>query len=262
MAAEKFPKPESWCGPSAGVPGMGEAPALVHQPGGDFINKLLHPSLQPFEDFYQILADQSWFGPGVSPGQPTQFEMGNFRVPKGMTLFVTETEGGALRFSGIDPGAEVRVEAYRFINQVGFQYLVDQTSTQRGTYQLQPQPVVLAQPSYYQPAGQSNTNIGPISLDAPLLRRTPEFAFAQNRTRQFASAASAGTALQPFWDRPHPGSENIPWIVMAREGQVVSVRCVIFRPIAIPLASMTYRHSGVLMHTQTADSILARMRPL
>jgi hypothetical protein len=259
MTAAKFPKPEDWCGPAAGVPGMGTDPVSVHQPGGDFINALLHPSLQPFEDFYQILADESWFNPNLRPSMPIKFDMGNFRVPRGMALVITEAEGGALRFSGIDPGAEVKVENWRFINQVGFEYLIDQTTTQRGTYQLQPQPVTnTAQPPFYQPAGQANSNTATFATE---VRRTPDFLFDDARSRQFGSPSSAGTNLKPFWDRPHPGSINIPWMILAREGQVVSVRCTIFRPIAIPVVSMTYRHSGVIMHAQTTDAILARVRP-
>lgn len=259
-----FPRPGEWEGQDAGVPGQGDPSVSIHEPGGEFVRRLLHPSLTVFEREYQTLAEEAWFKSSLTPRHPVQFELGSFTVPKGLTLVLTEASMGAFRFSGIDPGGTVEVENKRLYNNCGFDLLINNTRYTNAQYQLDPEPVVIAQPSFTQPQTRvaATAPVRDPRTGASLSTGTaPPYRFQQAASRSFGNSASSGLALQPFRGQPHPGPMNMPFSLIATEGNVVTLRAVIFRSISIPITSLTGRLAGIIGQVQAMSSILNRVRP-
>ena len=97
-------------GQQAGIPGQGPPPVLIHQPGANVLLDLQSEAFETFEEYYQVLPDESWFDPNVSAQRPVQFTVGAFQVPPGMNYWMFNYNFTPFRLSGQDPGDLVHPE--------------------------------------------------------------------------------------------------------------------------------------------------------
>jgi len=233
--------PESQ-GQESGPPGLDMEPGYVHEPGGDWLNGLLHPQINIFEELYRVLPDDSWFQPSVTPTSPVQFELGSFTVPQSQQLWIYDYEFSVYRMSGSDPGDYVKAEAGRFAGQMGFDVTINGRRLSHLLYQLDPNPVPVTRQSF-NPQGQAN-----------------QADFSRAAVGSFASTASPGLSLLPV-RRAVQGAENAPFTLIARQGDRVALSCVIFRRILSPIATIEARHGGFLLQTNLAETLINRLRP-
>ena len=208
----------------------------VIQAGGRLATEILPESLIPFEQLYRRQPAEGMFDPGVSPGRPFVFEMGAFKVPERMALLIFDLRPDIYRFSGVDPGDFVPVEARRFGSILGFDVTVDQRHQGEMTFEIDPVPIQTTSNQAF----ASNNQV------------QPEFNASQRAVGSataFASGAGAGSALLP--QRPERfGALSIPFTIYAKSAQTVQVRTIIFRPIPAPIAFIEYDLAGLLVPEQ------------
>lgn len=233
-------------GQSAGPPGLGAEPILSHSPGGALLELLQHPAFMNVFRRYRALPEDSWFDPSVSPTRPIQFQLGAFQVPPGTQYWLFEYQFNAYRQSGIDPGDSIIAEAGRFSSVLGFDVNVDGSRQGNLLNQLDPVPVQLQRPEFQPFSGRTRGGDA-----AP---------FNTASANSFAATASPGLSLlAPGTNTQSPF--NGPFTIIAREGQIVVLSVVIFKPINAPLTALEGIHTGYLVHTQVADSLINRLRP-
>jgi hypothetical protein len=208
---------------------------------------MLDPQIVPFEQLFRAMPEEGMFDPNVSPNSPFNFELGAFRPEKGMALALFDLRPDIYRFSGVDAGDTVPLEARRFSSVMGFDITVDQRHNLGNLdYQLDPQPIDHSGgQAFSPPAGITD------------MFQNPDTAVADS----FASAAGAGKSLQP--QRPTRfGSGSIPFMILARSSQTVQVRCIIFHPIPSPIAFIEYDIAGLLMSEKVLEAYLRCMKPI
>lgn len=243
-------------GQQAGVPGMGDAPALYHEPGASVLaKKLLHPAFQIVEREYRALPEQGWFTPEVNPKRPIEFQLGAFEVPRNQTLWLTDYQFQVFRPSGIDPGDFVVAAPGRFSNQMGFDISARGKRQSNISYQLDPQPVFVGRPEFQPainpPSGGGFAHGGGGGAADP---------FNNAAARTFGSTASPGTSLLPR--RPNvQGPRGGPFTFVVGEGAAVSLNVVIFNALTSPIAAIGGRLAGYLLHTNLSSALLQRVRP-
>lgn len=222
--------------------------------GGALNMLMVHPFVTPFEQLYRRLPEEGMFNPNVSPQRPFAFELGAFRVPDRMGLVLFDLRPDVYRLSGIDAGDFVPVEARRFSSLMGFEITVDQRHV--GNTQFQLDPVAI------QTTAQAFTR----AVASPVDRRgnpvqPPASVFNIAASNSFANAAGAGTALMP--QRPtRYGPLSVPFMLVARSGQTVQTRCVIFRPIPAAIAFIEYDIAGMLFPTEWLDAMMECLKPI
>jgi hypothetical protein len=237
-------------GQQAGVPGMGDAPALYHEPGASVLaNKLLHPAFQIMEREFRALPEEGWFNPDVSPKRPIEFQLGAFEVPRNQHLWLTDYQFQVFRPSGVDAGDFVVAAPGRFTNQMGFDVSVRGKRQSNISYQLDPQPVFEGRPEF-QPQITPPRGRGPGAADP----------FNNAAARTFASTASPGTSLLPR--RPNvQGPRGGPFTFVVGESAAISVNVVIFNTLTSPVAAIGGRLAGYLLQTNLSSALLQRVRP-
>lgn len=233
-------------GQQAGPPGIGEAPALVHRPGGDIIAQTQHPAFTTFERLRRKLPEEGWFDPDLGPEAPVQFQIESFTVPDGMNLWLFDYEFSAYRPSGVDPGDFIKAEAGRFSNQLGFDINISGKRDGNLSYQLDPDAVTLGRPVFENPTGTFSSDT--------------TTKFNSSRANSFAAATNAGTSLLPV-RRAVQGAEGHPFTFVVGEGGKVALNCVIFNTVSSPLSCVEGRMAGYLIHTQVSTALLNRVRP-
>ena len=241
-------------GQQAGVPGMGEAPELWHEPGGSVIaQNFWHPAFQSLEREFRALPEAGWFSPLLSPRRPVEFQLGAFDVPKDSALWLVDYQFQVFRPSGVDPGDFVVAEAGRFSNQMGFDVTIGGGKRPGDiSYQLDPQPVFRGRPEFEQPMPQppGRFALGPGASDP----------FNNAQARTFASTASPATSLLPR--RPNvQGPRDAPFTFVVGQEATVSLNVVIFNTITAPLAAISGRLAGWLLHTNLSRALIQRVRP-
>jgi hypothetical protein len=214
--------------------------------GGALNTLMLDPSIIPFEQLFRALPEEGMFNPNVRPSRPFNFEIGAFRVDNTMALALFDLRPDIYRFSGIDPGDSVPVEARRFAAVLGFDITIDQRHTMGNIqYQLDSHPIDHSGGQAFRPATGTTD-----------LFTQPDISAASS----FASPAGSGDSLQP--QRPHRfGAPSIPFMILARSGQTVQLRVVVFRPIPSPIAFIEYGMTGLLLPEQTLEAYLKCMKP-
>lgn len=230
-------------GQQAGPPGIGPEPRLAHEPGGDLLNRIQHPSFDTVEHLFRSLPEESWFSPQTSPRKPVKFEIGSFRVPDNSYFLLCDYEFTPLRQSGVDPFDFVFAEDGRFSGMIGYDINVNGRRTSNLFYQLDPAPVQFARSSF----------------DAPSATRTAAV-FNKASANSFGSFSGEGTSILP--SRPNvQGARGMPFTIMAGPNSAVSLSCVIFRRVLTPLAGIQATVSGYTIHTNTLQALMERMRP-
>lgn len=232
-------------GQQAGPPGFGPEPLVVQQPGGDIVNKIQHPGFDVLERLFRVLPEQGWFSPGLNPRRPLKFELGSFTVPSSNFFLLMDYQFTPLRQSGIDPYDFTYAEDGRFSGFMGFDVTVSGRRLSNLFYQLDPAPVSFQRSSFEQPFG-------------PPGRRT--VAFNSASANSFGSVSGEGTSLLPV--RPNvQGGRGMPFTLLAGPNSTVALSCVIFRRVTAPLAGIQATMSGYTIHSNTAQSLLERVRP-
>jgi hypothetical protein len=215
--------------------------------GGQFNSDILHPAVVPFEQLYRRLPEEGMYSPDVSPSNPFVFELGAFTVPEYMSLMIFDLRPDIYRFSGVDSGDFVPIEARRFGSIMGFDLTVDQRRQGNVNFQLDPVPIQQATQQAF-----VNQNLVHPTFDAGQ--------FAIGKSNQFASVAGVGTALLP--QRPTRfGALNIPFTLFAKSKQTVQVRCVIFKRLPAPIAFIEYDIAGVLVPETWMNNMIESVKP-
>jgi len=238
---------EAQVGTGGAVPGQGQAPALIHEPGEDVLRRLVHPVFQVIEQMDRVLPEESWFSPLVTPNAPIQFDITSYQVPEGKTLWIYEYEFKIYRFSGVDAGDFIAAEEGRFSNVLGFDVKVGERRPNHLRYGLDPQPIQISRIQYR-----------PTVFDPQLASVAT---FNQQASKSFGNVAGTSMALLPVWKKMQ-GPSNAPFTMFANENENINLSCVIFRQIQTPLAAIEARFAGYLMNDQVSTSLLNKIRPL
>lgn len=215
--------------------------------GGRVVSEILPQQFVPFEQLYRRLPEEGMFSPNVSPNSPFKFELGAFTVPPQMTLYIFDIRPDIYRFSGVDPGDYVPIEARRFGSIMGFDITVSQQHQGNLNFELSPVPIQFT----------SQQAFADRNLTFPQANASQ---FAVGQANQFANAAGSGASLQP--QRPFRyGALSIPWTLYATAGQTVQATCVIFRPIPSPIAFIEYDIAGLLVPKYWSDQLADAIKP-
>lgn len=233
-------------GQEVGVPGQGAATIDVHLPGGELLQQLLHPSVTVFDQIFRIQPEEGWFNPAVSPNNPVQFEIGNFRVPRGVHLWMQNYEFAIYRQSGADAGDSIRCEDDRFNGSVGFDLTVNGTRPASILVQLDPVPATTARNGFGAVSGSGESTVV-----------TPGVIQSSN----VGNTSSQGQSLMPPRSTRMGAPAPNPFTVVVKENQNISLTCVLLRPIRSPLAFVQGELQGYLMQTNASEALLNRMRP-
>jgi hypothetical protein len=213
--------------------------------GGALNQLIMHPSVVPFEQLYRKLPEEGMFSLSVSPNRPFVFELGAFRVPDTMAIMLFDLRPDIYRFSGIDAGDFVPVEARRFSSIMGFDVQVDQRPQGNIQFQLDPAPIQFTGQQAFAP----NPGVSDFSSVLNI-----------SSASSFANVAGTGNSLNP--QRPeHYGAQSLPFTMFARSKQTVQIRCVIFRPIPSPIAFIEYDIAGILLPEKYMDQLLKQVSP-
>jgi hypothetical protein len=231
-------------GQQAGPPGFGSVPTAVHEPGTNIVRQFQHPAFVTFEELYKVLPESSWFDPSVSPTRPVQFQLGAFKVPRDMYLWIFDYEFKIYRQSGLDPGDTMPAEPGRFSGNLGFDITLSGKRTAHLLYQLDPVPV------------QAN----PQTFDRPPGQRSNVAQFNRSAAQSFAATASPGLSLLPV-RRERMGSTVSPFTLIAGPNDSVGLSCVIFKTITSPITAIEGRHVGYLIHQNMGRALIERLRP-
>lgn len=237
-------------GRASGPAGMGADPASIHEPGGDMLRQLLHPdAFTVFEQEFRGLPDEGMFD--ATPDRPFTFELGAVRVPKAMHLWLSDYRFGVMLLSGMDPGDFRIAEDGRFSGKLGFQLEVNGQINGKLRYQLDPVPIRKA--SLGAEPRPTADPFGP--------GRTPQSVFDRQAAQSFAAGAGTGLATLPN-RRAVQGPENRnPWTWIVEEGQVVVLKCVIFRALTTPIGAIFGRVAGHELSATVSRALINRMRP-
>lgn len=235
----------------AAPPGMaGESPSVL-EPGGNLEKQLLSPAVTIQESLWNIIPDESWFSPTVSPERPIVAEIGAYQVPKQQAYWLADYEFQIFVQSGIDPNDTIPAANGRFFGLLGFDLTINTTRLASVSYELDPHPAS-AYRSAFAPSGSGG--------GGGAGRIPPPSAFSAASYNQFAAATGAGLSLLPAW-RKLQGARQGPFSLIANEQEIVALSVAIFRPIPAPIASITGRIAGFRMGKTVSQAIVNRMRP-
>ena len=230
----------------------------VQLAGGALNTLLVHPEVTPFEQLYRRLPEEGMFLDSVSPETPFTFELGAFRVPDTFTLLLFDLRADIYRFSGVDPGDTIPVEARRFSSVLGFRLSIDQRQPANLLYQLDPVPIQSFPQAFTQPIG-GGSELPPAVANQLGVANGSRFNIAA--ATSFAAASGSGDQLQP--QRPtRYGPLSVPFTMYVRPGQTFQVECVLFNPLPSPIAFIEYDIAGMLMPDTWVTTMTECMKPL
>jgi hypothetical protein len=227
---------------------------------------LVDKSIVPWEQLYRRLPEASMFSPQLTPARPFAFELGSFRVPDNETLILTDLRPDIYRFSGVDAGDYVPVDARRFSASLGFQIVVDNVPQGQVQFELDPL-AIAATANQFVRVSPPGTPTAPDSFAEAVLRLNgatappPAAVFNAAQSNSFGSTAGAGQSLMP--QRPHRyGALSLPFSLAATGGQTVQIRCVVFRPLGSPIAFIEYDVAGIKMPQPWYTEMMKCAKPL
>lgn len=229
-----------------GTPAMESTGRRVVVAGGALYQKLLHPSVIPFEQMYRKIPATGSYDPSVSTRRPVVFEMGAYAVPDKMALCVTDTAAQLYRQGGIDPAQPEPMPPGAMSSVLGFDITVNQQNYGNVSFTLVPQLARVGQGQGAFAGQPSVSDLGPVT--------------AFNQPDPVTNTFGTGTVLQPAEPR-HYGSPSIPWTLIAGSNDVVQVRCVIFAPVPSPLAFIEYSLSGCLVPQAWLEELMDAVKP-
>lgn len=232
-------------------PKKGAVPLTVHQPGGDIVNLLRHPSFLPVEHLFRVQPQPVWFT-AVTPSNPHRFPLGAFRVSKGRRLFLLDYEFSIYRFSGVDAGDTLPAEEGRFSGVMGFDINISGSRQGDLNFEITPQPIAVTPPEYRQ-----KPNVDPRT--GALIRATNDD-FNAAAARGFAVSSGVGASLLPV-RREVYGARRVPFTIHVKASTTVSLTGVVFKRLQSPVAFVQARVAGFMLAEQQAEVLINRLRP-
>ncbi len=217
------------------------------QLAGAALNQVMvHPAVEPFEYMFRRLPEQGVHG-AVSPQNPFRIELGGFRVPEQMSLFIFDFQPRLYRFSGADPNDTMPFEDRRFSTQVGYAIFIDGIQPANLRFELQPIPRQVA-PAAYVPSPPQPGQI------------LPQTSFDQAAFNRFGASAGSGLATLPQRTERY-GARDLPLCLYVRESQVFEPFAIFWRPVLTPIAFIEFDFAGILMPRSTGEKLLDCLRP-
>jgi len=234
-------------GQEVGPPGLGAAPILAHQPGGNLVQALQPNGFTTFEQLYRAAPEEAWFSPEVSPSNPVQFDLGSFQVPINQHLWIMDYEFSVYRQSGVDPGDILKAEDGRFSGVMGFDININGRRMGNLLYQLDPQPVQDVQSAFQPPIGTG---------------RATQAQFDSAAFNSFASTSGQGISLLPV-RRARQGVDSSvgPFTMIAQPTNTVTLTVVIFKTVLNPITAIEGRFMGFTVAANLSSALLMRTRP-
>ena len=158
-----------------------------------------------------------------------------------MTLLVFNIRPDIYRFSGVDPGDFLPVEARRFGSIMGFELKVAESHPGNVNFQIDPVPIQrTSQQAYQSNNPTSNANAG-------------EFAIA--RAGALSAAGGSSNMLLPQRPERYGPPAPVPFTLYVKANQTLQARCVIFRPIPTPIAFIEMDITGILVPETFANNL-------
>jgi hypothetical protein len=222
----------------------GNTYSAVHEPGAAIAAQVIHPDTTIFERLYRKLPEESWFSPLLTPRSPVIFEIGAYRVPKDMELWIFDYEFSVFRPSGINPGDSVMAEDWHYSGFMGFDLLVGLDHQTNAKFELDPTATTLQRDTFRQ-----DPNYAPTAID-----------FNRSMTNSFAATTSSSTSLLPVRNTTM-GPRGGPFTIVVTESRVVSITCVIFQQVTGVVNWIQGDLSGYLLKKNTSTSLLEGVRP-
>lgn len=215
--------------------------ARVVSAGGDLVSQIAPETLPPFEELYRREPEEGMYSPLVSPSRPFVFELGAFTVPERMTLMIFNIRPDVYRFSGVNSGDFMPIEARRLGSIMGFELTINQAHPGNINFQINPVPIQNSS----QQAFQSNNVNSPANGTQ----------FAVGRASQNANSQGTSTMILPQRPERFGAPAPIPFTLYVKAGQTVQARCNIFRPVPLPLAFIEFDMTGLLVPDNFASNM-------
>lgn len=233
--------------------------------GGQLSSYITPEAITPFEMLYRRLPVDGIFT--ATPQNPTQFEMGSFRVPISMGLVILDYRFAIYRPSGSAAGDFVPLESNRLSTQIGWNIRTDANVQGNVRYELNPQPP--ANTSYlpgsrtvHQTSGIPST-LFPSSL--PALNADQASALAsddQFTAARFQQAQSAVGDLSVMPQRYHrEGILHVPAPWLLHSNQLITLSCHVFRGVPIPIAFFEAELFGFLLPDNDLRALQTSLAP-
>lgn len=217
--------------------------------GGQLSSYITPSAITPFEMLYRRLPVDGIFT--ATPQNPTQFEVGSFRVPISMGLVILDYRFDIYRPSGSAAGDFVPLEGNRLSTQVGWNIRVDAQIQGNYRYEVNPQP-----PST---GGGFLSNPNPGFIPGGPAQPATNTQFEQARYAQ-AQAAIGDLSIMP--QRHHrQGILHVPAPWLLHSNQTVSLSCHVFRGIPIPVAFFESEIFGFLLPDTELTALQTALAP-
>jgi hypothetical protein len=214
----------------------------VVEAGGDFGTQIQLRALPTFERLWRRLPEEGMFSSDVSPSNPFTFELGAFTVPQNMALMVFNMRPDVYRFSGVDPGDYMPIEARRLGSIMGFELTVEQEHQGNIDFQIDPIPIQRTS----QQAFQSSNLVNP---------QANATAFAIAAAGANANTQGSSSMILPQRPERYGAPAPLPFTVYVMSNQTIQARCSIFRPVPIPIAFIEFDLTGYLVPETFANNL-------
>ncbi len=189
------------------------------------------------------LANSRMYG-GVSPQQPYTFDVCTFTTPSQNFLLIQSFSFNADRFGPAGPLDLRPLEHGRLRTSWVWDITVQGQQRNRQTsFQIVPTPIVQL--------GAGN-GLGQLPL---------QNAYASVAAAQAQSVGGSGLAGLPFEGGRIYGPTNGPFTLLVEQQRVVSIRCSLIRPLAIPIAQIRARIDGFLFGQNLLETYQEAIRP-
>lgn len=244
------------------VAGLSQARTIrVHQAGGALTEAIVHPQCKSFEFLYRVQPTDAMFEPALNPEQPVFIELGAYVVPQQMVLFLFDTSADIYVPDGIIPTDCRQIENRRLSHSLGWYVSINGVVPANVQYQIEPLPAQTGSQGFV-PQSISQGTVGSpafAGLPSSSVATTPQQVFAQARGRRFAQAGP-GLSLQPQ-RRTHVGARDLPFLWIAKAGDVVRSQLFVFRALGTPVCFFEYSIAGMLLPANWAENLVDATRP-
>jgi hypothetical protein len=234
-AAQRVPGGRgAWEGQAAGPAGLGDEALLAHEPGGTLVKSLQTIAFDTFEYGFSQMPGDSIYSTQVSLNKPIYIELGQYVVPKGRMLLLTNYKFGVSGLSALEPGGATDLPVDQFQGSLGFDLTINRLRPSILRYELIP--VAPPTPVF---SGEGGAGLAPSPALIP--------------------ASPGGLSLLPARDA-RQGDPQLPFTLYAQEQQSVRVVAVVFRRISTPVTAIKASIQGYLISQQVGVALLQRLR--
>lgn len=210
-------------------------------PGGTLAGLVQSQEFQPFEWLWTAEPNEAWYDPARNPSNPTQFEIGSKKAPKGSTIFLMDFSFEPYMFSAV--GAHEWEPAPRNAMRGSLAYQMKVAGKTPGSVEF-----------YIEPKSSTNEP-EEFMVDKVQLwgnSRPKEADFARARSASVGMATGVGTATLPQRTGRF-GPLMAPFGVVVTDDQTITMRGVVTRAISIPLACVEAKVVGYIISSSAAS---------